>query len=355
MSSPSSLTLQYNALLSSTLFNYRRKLEDNISATNALWFFLKKKTDGAYEEVSDLGERMAVPLMYQLGNAAPYSGYDILDMTPTDGITTSFWEWVQASASIVISGREKKLNRGEAKIISLLETKTKQAEMALQEGIGKWMQQGNGPNSATAIQTPYTNPLNGATFVEPLPKLIAYDPTTSLTVGNINQSTYTWWRNRTKNSTAGSFAAFRKELRALYNDCKKGPGGGPGLHLVDQATHEMYEMALESFHRNDSWKKADIPFENVLFRGHPVIWDEWVPDVQGGSITQSTTSGTWQMIHTDFLKLKVDKQTNFHNTPFQRPDNQDAESAQILWLGSLGTSHRRKHGVMGGIDTTLTS
>jgi len=35
--------------------------------------------------------------------------------------------------------------------------------------------------------------------------------------------------------------------------------------------------------------------------------------------------------------------------------SQDAKTAHILWYGGIGISNRRKQGVMGGIDTTLTS
>jgi len=78
---PSSETLQYDALLTTTLRNYRRKLEDNISTANAFLFYLMK-IEGAYKEISDLGERMQMPLMYELGNADAYSG---LNLAPVVG------------------------------------------------------------------------------------------------------------------------------------------------------------------------------------------------------------------------------------------------------------------------------
>ena len=33
-----------------------------------------------------------------------------------------------------------------------------------------------------------------------------------------------------------------------------------------------------------------------------------------------------------------------------KPENQDAKTSHILWLGGVGVSNRRKQGVMGGID-----
>lgn len=72
---PSSLTLQYDAVLSTTLFNYKRTLVDNISTANAFFYYLMKRVQGGYKTVSELGDRMAMALMYELGNADSYSGW----------------------------------------------------------------------------------------------------------------------------------------------------------------------------------------------------------------------------------------------------------------------------------------
>lgn len=345
-----SLTLTYGDVLSTTIFNWSRTLENQISTANAFFFLLKKR--GAYKTTSEIGDRKQQPLMYELGTAYPYSGYDTLDTTPMDGITSAFWEWRQSSVSITIDGLSERKNSGEARMLSLLEAKTTQAEMGIQEFFNRSFLQGAGGSSIT---TAATNPLTGASFIDPLPLLVKYDPTTSTTIGNLNQSTNSWWQNKTKNSTSSSFAAFRKELKNLRNSCSKGVGGAPDLHLCDQSTYEMYEAALASMHQNRSYTTADIPFTNLLFEGKPLTWDEYVPDVQGGSATQSTTSGTWWMLNTAYFEIEVDAERNFSSTPFIRPENQDARTSQILWLGAVGVSNRRKHGVAGGIDTTLTS
>jgi hypothetical protein len=349
---PSSLTLQYDAVLSTTLMNYRRVLEDAISTSNSLLFYLIKKNKNGYKKVTEIGDRMGMPLMYELGNADSYSGYDVLDTTPADGITMAFFNWAQASVPISISGLEEKKNSGEEKIIALLESKTKQAELGFQEFFNKRLLIGNG---GSTITTPYTSPMNGSTFIDPLPLQVAYDPTTSTTVGNINQNTSAWWRNQSTNSGSTTFAGFLKELRHSRNNGMKGPGGAPDLHIADQSTAELYEAALAASHRNPSYQVADIPFDNVAFFGKPLTWDEFVPDAAGGSATQSTSSGTWYMLNTQFWGIKVHAGTNFTPTPFVKPENQDARTSHLLWLGAAGVSNRRKQVVVGSIDTTISS
>jgi hypothetical protein len=348
---PSSLTLNYDAVLSTTLFNYRKTLEDAISTSNALLFFLMKKNKGGYKTISDIGDRMAMPLMYELGNADSYSGYDVLDTTPADGITTAFFNWAQGSVPISISGLEEKKNRGEAKIIDLLEAKTKQAELGLQEFFNKRLLYGAG---GSTITTPYVSAFNGSVFIDPIPLHVKYDPTTSTVVGNINQQTNVWWRNQTKDFTnATTFVKFLAYLRNLRNNCSKGPGGPPDLHITTQGTEELYEAALAAAHRNPSYQVADIPFDNVAFYGKPVCWDEFVPDAANGTVTQ--TKGSWYMLNTKFWGVRVDKETNFAPTPFVKPNDQDAKTSHILWLGGVGVSNRRKQGVGGNIDETIAA
>jgi hypothetical protein len=339
-------------LLSTTLFNYHRTLEDNISKTNSLLFMVMQKGDNTYEKVTEIGDRMQVPLMYELGQADSYSGYDVLDTTPMEGITSAFWEWRQASVPISISGLEEKKNAGEARILSLLESKTKQAEMGIQEFFNKRLMIGSG---TTAITAPYTSAVNGSTFLDPLPLLVKFDPTSSTVVGNINQSTNTWWRNQFSNSAGTTYSAWLKELRQLRVRCNRGPGGQPDLHLVDENVYTFYETALAAAHQNPSYQKADIPFDNIQFYGKPVTYDELTPDASTGSETVLNTSGTWYMLNSKFFKMKVHTGTNFTPTPFAKPENQDAKVANILWLGGVGVTNRRKHGVMGSIDTTVAS
>lgn len=349
---PSQLTLDYDALLSTTLFNYHRTLVDNISKSNALIYHLMKKVEGGYKRVDDIGDRMQIPLMYELGQADSYSGYDVLDTTPMDGITSAFWEWRQAAVPISISALEEKKNSGEARILSLLESKTKQAEMGITEFFNRRLLVGAG---GASITTAYTSPMNGSVFIDPLPLLISGTPTASVVVGNINQNVHSWWQNKVMDGGATTYAIFLKKLRQLRKQCGRGPGGMPDLHILDEDVHTLYEVSLAAAHQNPSYQRADIPFDNILFYGAPAVYDEIVPNWKTGNETLVNTQGTWVMINTQFFQIKVHSGTDFAPTPFQKPENQDAKVSHILWLGGIGVSNRRKHGVFMAIDTTITS
>lgn len=353
MAAPSALTLNYDAVLSTTLFNLGKMILDEISTTNALLFKLMKKDDG-YESVDDIGDRAQIPLMYELAQADSYSGYDTLSVQPTDGITSAFFDWRQASVPVVISGLEEKKNQGEAKIVDLMTAKVKQSTLGIQDMFGRAMLQGQGVNDGTSITSARVSPLNNSLFVEPIPSLIRADPTTSTSIGNINQSTNVWWRNQFLDiTTTSTYVGFLKNLRTLNNRCSKGPGGAPDFHVATQGTYELYEAALAAAHRNPSYQKSDIPFDNIAFKGGPLVWDEFVADAKNNTVT--ITKGTWYMFNLKYWGIKYHSGTNFVSTPFVKPYNQDAKVSHIMWLGLTYVNNRRKQGVLFGVDETIAA
>jgi hypothetical protein len=348
-----SLTRVYDSVLTTTLDMIRPVIEDQISTGTKLLYFYRKQ--GNWKGVGAGGAKLAVPLMYQLVSADSYSGYSTLDVTPFEGATDGFWDWRQGASHVTVSGLEEFQNRDAegVRVLDLLKLRTKQALLGLEDLFGRAMLQGQGKNDGVSITTAYTSPLNGSVFLDPLPLLVKYDPTTSTTVGSINQSTNTWWQNQKKTSAATTFLLFLKELRNLYTQCSRGPGGSPDFHVAELATFDIYETALATSHRNPDYQKADIPFESVLFKGKPVVADEFTPDVSNNSTT--ITNGSWYMLNSQFLGVTFDNEHNFSPGPFVTPENQDAKTAQILWYGAHWCSNRRKQGVMGNISLTISS
>lgn len=363
MAVPSSLSDDYGLLLTSTLRAYQSRIRDNIGKGNKFLGWLDSK--GMWKK-QDGGERMSLPLMYELNSTADiYSGYGQLDTQPQDGHTTAFYEWSQMSVSISISRKEERQNSGKSKILSMLEAKTKQAEGSLKELLNNCIVAGRITASSNLGQfTARRGSLDsGAVGPLPLGALVDANPTRSAAVGNINPNTYSFWANQADSSTASSFAGLKGELNNLYNDCSKGQGGVPDLMLSDQVAWETYWLALQNQERyviTDS-RTVDIlgGTDALKFRKAAWIWDEVVPDVETtanpiDSIGSVTASNVW-MLNTDFIEFISDSSTDFITTPFVRPENQDARVAQILWMGALGVSNRRKHGVLYGIARNIAS
>jgi hypothetical protein len=314
-SAPSTNTVYYDALLSTTLDAYvgSGSLFDNIFKDSA--FLAALRSMGGIQKQNG-GERIRAPLMYGKNNTvSSYSDYDVLDTTPQDGITTAFYEWAELGGTISISRKEERQNSGEAAIISLLESKIMQAEMSMREELNTQLIQGT---------------VSGATFI---PGNSAKD---------LNPLGWFLRKANATNPTAGGNVGIA--LRRMYNYCCRGSGGSPNLVLFDQVTYETYENALDDKVRYSNTTLADMGFDNIKLRGATCIWDEVVPDIDNG--TTAITDGTAFFLNTNFYKLIIDSETDVVTTPFVEPENQTAKTAKILFMGNATCSNLRKQGVL---------
>lgn len=365
-SAPSSYTINYDSLLSTTLMGYRAKMVDNIFLSNAFLAALRKYGGIEYQ---DGGERIQRLLMYEANDTVrSYSGYDQLVIKPQDGMTSAFFEWREIGGTITISRLEERQNSGESRILSLLEQKIKQAEMSMKQKVNLDLVQGE-VNTATFV--PITDTVNGSLGLNPLgyflPKACATDPLLGGSVGNINRATYSWWRPRTavldsaSTDTGNAFAlavttyaGLKVALYRMYNTCSLGAdGSAPNLIVCNQETYETYENALDQQKRYADESLATMGFDNVKVKGATMVFDEKVPDIDSGTV--ALTTGTAFFLNTNFYKLVIDKQTDFITTPFVEPENQTAKTAKVLFMGNTVADNMRKLGVCYAISKTIAS
>lgn len=191
---PSTNTIYYDSLLTTTLAAYRKTLVDNIFKDSAFLAYLRM-TDAVKKQNG--GERIAIPLMYGDNDTIKtHGGYSVLDTTPQDGLTTAFYEWAEIAGTISISRKEERQNAGEGRLISLLESKIKQAEMSMREKLNGDLLRGT-VSATTFVQDQADD---GSYGLNPLGwfcrKTKSTDPTT-IAVGNISSSSHSWWRTVT--------------------------------------------------------------------------------------------------------------------------------------------------------------
>ena len=361
---PSTNTIYYDSLLTTTLMAYRKTLVDNIFKDSAFLSYLRM-SDAVTRQ--DGGERVAIPLMYgDNSTIKTHGGYSVIDTTPQDGLTTAFYEWAEIAGSISISRKEERQNSGEGRLINLLQSKIRQAEMTMREKLNSDLLVGT-VSSATFVQDTADD---GSYGLNPLGYFLrkdkATDPTT-IDVGNIAADTYDWWQHKVgvlganSGSVTGedfainvsTYAGLKVALRRMYNYCGRGSGGFPDLAVADQVTFETYENALDTQVRYTNTKMADMGFDTIKLRGATLIWDEVVPDVYTG--TEAITLGTAFFLNTNFYKLVIDSQTDVVTTPFVEPENQTAKTAKILWMGQATVSNMRKLGVCLDISQSIVA
>ncbi len=360
---PSQNTVNYDALLTTTLFAYKKTMFDNIFKSHAWLALLRKK--GAVMTQNG-GERVALPLMYEGNSTFEAKGaYGVIDTTPQDGMTTAFYEWREIAGSISISRKEERQNSGESRILNLLEQKTMQAEMQMGETINDALVQGT-VSGTTFVPTTGSS---GDLSLNPLGYFLRKDntanPASGGNIGNIAASN-AWWRHKTAVLDSGStdtgnsfalavttYAGFKVALRRMYNFCGRGGGGFPDCVLTDQVSYETYVNALDTQVRYIDTDLGDMGFDSVKLLGATVTWDEQVPDIDNGTV--ALTAGSAFFINSKFYKLVIDSETDIVTTPFIEPENQTVRTAKVLFMGNVAVSNLRKHGVAYAISRTIAS
>ena len=308
----------YDTILSTTLANHMPKLVDNVFSARPFVYFLKQA--GQVRTISG-GSKIVLPLLYgQNGTAASYSAYDTINITPQTGITSAEFNWKQCAASITISGIEEAQNNSEEQIIDLLEAKTFQAEETITEKFDQMF-----------ISSGLTSNATGNSGKDWLGLEALVKDSTSTNIGGINQATDTWWAPGHKNTSAGALTL--AQMRTAYNTVSAG-NDQPNVILTTRALFEKYEDLLQPQARFMDAKTAAGGFQNLLFKGAPIVYDNYV------------TAGDMYFLNTKYIRLVGHSDNWFKPTPFVRPNNQDARYAQILCYGELTISNRARQGVL---------
>lgn len=305
-----SANTNFDALLSTTLANYRSQLTDNVFTARPLTYFLMDK--GRIRMLNG-GTKIVEPLIYGTNSTVKsYSGYDSVALTAQEGISAAEYEWKQYAASIAISGIEEGKNNGEQEIINLLEAKIMQAEESMRESFNQ-MFFGDGTGNSGKDWNGLGN------LVE-----------ASGTVGGINRATAgnEFWQSKEEN-TAGALTL--AQMASLYNSTSVG-NDHPDMILTTQTLFEKYESLLQPQLRYTDTKTADAGFQNLLFKAAPVTFDV------------HCTAGVMYMLNSKYLSLVGHSGKWFSQTDFVRTPDVDARYALILCYGNLTCRNAKKQG-----------
>jgi len=301
----------FDALLSTTLANYRSQLTDNVFTARPLTYTLMDK--GRIRMLNG-GTKIVEPLIYGESNTVKsYSDYDSIALTPQTGISAAEYDWKQYAASISISGIEEAKNNGEAEIINLLEAKIMQAEESMREGFNRmFFADGTG---------------NGGKDWNGLGNLVESENS----VGGINSASgqdNDWWRSYEENTATALTLA---QMATAYNTVSVG-NDHPDVILSSQTLFEKYESLLQPQLRYTDTKTADAGFQNLLFKAAPIMYDV------------HCNAGTMFFLNTKYITLVGHSSKWFQQTEFIRPEDLDARYALIMCYGNLTVRNRKKQG-----------
>ena len=368
----SSTTINWDALSSLTRDKFLPVLVDNIFNSNPLAVKLLKNA-----EKLDGGRKIITPLEYAKNTAQGfYSGYDVLDTTPSDPVTSAVWDWKQAYANISISGEEELKNSGDSMVLSLLKSKMGNAERSLKDLFGtKLFGSGTaapGTNEITALCGQGTVASIDVTAEDAVIDSVTGDSTVfhapgnidnciigyNRSLGGVNSDSYGWWNAKFTSfandsgtdttratfaeltSTTNGVAAISARMTRMYGALTIG-NDQPDLIICSQNIFDAYESSLQANKRfvADEAGLGAAGFTTLRFKNAAVVADSHCP------------AGTMLMLNTKYLDFKTHSKRNFSFQDFQKPINQDARTAKIFWMGQLVCTNPRMQGMIVGGPT----
>lgn len=281
----SQLTEQLDNLYTSTWQKMQSTVRDQIFDSMPFYFWLKDK--GKLEPVEG-GRFLTEPLQYAKNDNVQWIGKGgTVPLNDFEFLTIAQYDWKYLTGSIVRFGQDDQQNRGNAQIIPLVTSKLENTRNALSSELEESLAAG----AATGSE------------IDGLQHLVADDPSTSTTIGGINQANYDWWRNQSKDMTGSSFGTNGvANMRTMLNDCQNNlKMDRPDIIVTGQDPYEYYEDTLLDYYRIQNNKLGDAGFMNQVFKGIPMIWSPSIGE-------------RMYFLNTDFLKMKYDPMLNFEMT-----------------------------------------
>lgn len=315
-------------IVTTTLRNRTGKLADNITKNNALLFRLRKR--GNVKTVSG-GRTIVQELEYaENGTFKRYSGYEALNISPSDVFTGAEYNYAQAAVAVSISGLEQLQNTGEEAIIDLLESRIKNAEKTLVNNI--------------ALDCYSDGTADGGRQIGGLALLVSNTPTTGV-VGGIDASTTvgSFWRNLkfsgvTDGGGATTSANIQSYMNRLYVQLVR-QTDKPDLIIADNNYFRLYLESLQAIQRITSNEMGEAGFDSLKYMNSDVVLD--------GGFGGGAPASTMYFLNTDYIYFRPHVDRNFAPIGDDRyAVNQDAMVKLVGFAGNMTVSNRRLQGVL---------
>lgn len=303
-------------IVTTTLRNRSRTLSDNVSNHNALLRRLRENGN----QTSVTGRDIVRELEYaDNGTVQFYSGYESLDVSPSDVLSAAVFDYKQLAGNVTISGLEQIKNSGTEAIINLLEARINVLEKSMMNSL------------STSIYSDGTG--SSGKEVGGL-QLIVADAGTG-TVGGINSSTYTFWQNIQTTATSSAFSTtnVQADMNNIYLQLVRG-ADSPDLVMAGTNAYKAFLGSLQAIQRITSDDLANSGFTSVQYLNSDVVFDS------------ACNTNRMYFLNTDYLRLEVAAARDFVPGEAKMSVNQDAMVTPMFWSGNLTCSNRALQGVI---------
>lgn len=313
-------------IATTTIESRTKQLADDVTKNNAILYYLNKR--GNVKPFS--GGRVIYQEMAYAENVTytRYSGYETINISPSDTFTSAEYSIKQAAVAVSISGLEELQNSGPEALIDLLSSRIENAEDTFKNQFSA-----DCYSDGTA---------DGGKQIGGLQLIIDDTPATGI-VGGINAAAWPFWQNQafdctTDGGAAASSANIQSYMNRMYLNTSRGTDH-PNLIIADNNYYRFYWESLQAIQRVTSADEAEAGFTRLKFMGSDVVFD-------GGYGGNAPTNHMY-FINTKYLFLRPHRDRNLVPlNPDRFSVNQDAMVKLIAWAGNMTTSNRFLQGVI---------
>jgi hypothetical protein len=298
----------WDNILTTTMNNYRKSLTDNIFNSRPLLEYLMSK---GRVRMLDGGYQIVEPLLLGGGEANSYGPWQQIQVNAVQGISAAVYPWRQLYATIIISGLEEAQNNGKEQIISLVEAKVMQAEETLKDLLSK-MLYGTKAGALPTDWDPFT------TLIDATAAAGGITPAAAPAIENL-------WRSPTWNAATNTGTDSKGAAIVMPGPALTSPYDGTELETVlrhmfmlssdsgsdhvdaifaGAAWYSAYEASLTPQVRYTDTSKANLGFQNLMFKNVPLYYDADCP------------TGTALGLNSKYIGLAIHSDRNFKQSPF---------------------------------------
>jgi hypothetical protein len=257
-----------------------------------------------------------------------YSGYEVLNISPSDVFTGAEYNYAQAAVAVSISGLEMLQNSGEEAIIDLLEGRIENAEQTLTNNV--------------ALDIYSNGTADGGRQIGGLQLLVSATPSSGI-VGGIDPSVWQFWRNvffsgLTTGGAAVSTATIQTYMNRVYLQLVRG-ADAPDLIVADNNFYRYYLESLQALQRIGDEDLAELGFQTLKYMNCDVVLD--------GGFGGGAPVNTMFFLNTKYLFFRPHQDRNFAPLGDERfAVNQDAMVKLVGFAGNMTTSNRFLQGLL---------
>lgn len=298
------------------------QLVDNIYRSNLMFFRLNARN----KKILQGGLQIEVPLVYtRFAAGGWYTGFDLLDVSPSDTVKNAAFDWKQAYVPVSVDGLTLIRADSPEAVVNFLSFYFENAQTELAEilGTGVW--------SDVVSNNKVVDGLRGAVD----------DGTVAATYGGLVRASNTFWRS---NVTTITPPLGLTAMQTMFGSCTEG-GRHPTIIVTTQSVWNLYwalSTGGQSFPTQPGGHDEQLAqngFTNLLFNGVPVCVDSHVPTSQ------------MYFLNEDYIYLYVNPRADFNMKEFREPVNQDAMTSLILWAGNVVLTNCARQGKLLGVTS----